>query len=76
MTMDVISWYLTCTAMNTRLSITRIVAASTVSAGRQRKAAGTISPTTQMSSRMPRAIQASGGNAAKDVTSPLILSNI
>ena len=37
---------------------------------------GTISPTTQTSSRMPRAIQASCGNAPKDGTCPLILSNI
>ena len=31
---------------------------------------------TQTSSRMPRAIQASGGNAPKDATFPLILSNM
>ena len=31
---------------------------------------------TQTSSKLPRTIQASGGNAAKDATFPLILSNM
>ncbi len=35
MTMDPISWYLRWTPMNTRLSMARIVAATTVSVGRQ-----------------------------------------
>ena len=51
--MGVISRNLTCTPMNTRLSIARTVAATTVSAGCQRKTPGTISPTVQTSSRMP-----------------------
>jgi len=50
-TMGVISPYLACTQTNTRLSIDRTVAATTVSAGCQWKAAGTISPTVQTSSR-------------------------
>src|SRR5271170_407749 len=74
--MGVISWYLACTPMNTRLSIAKTVAAATVSAGCQWKAAGTISPTVQTSSRMPRAIHASRGNAPKDGTSLLTLSNM
>ena len=68
MMMDGVSLYLTCTQTNTRLSIARTVAATTVSAGCQWKAAGTISPTVQTSSRMPRAVQASRGNAPKDGT--------
>ncbi len=55
---DGVSPYLTCTQMNTRLSIARTVAATTVSVGCQWKAAGTISPTVQTSSRMPRDIRA------------------
>ena len=47
MMMGGISRYLTCTQMNTRLSIARTVAATTVSAGCQWKAAGTISPTSR-----------------------------
>src|SRR5579859_4871743 len=42
----------------------------------QWKTAGTISPTVQTSSRMPRAVQASRGNAPKDGTSLLTLSNM
>jgi hypothetical protein len=57
--MGVISRYLACTQTNTRLSIVRNAAATTVSAGCQWRAAGTISPTVQASSRMPRAFQAS-----------------
>src|SRR5580692_9198993 len=54
--MAVISPYLACTQMNTRLSIVRTAAATTVSAGCQWRAAGTTSPTVQTSSRMPRAV--------------------
>ena len=50
MMMGVISRYLACTQMNTRLSIARTVAATTVSAGCQWRAAGTISPIVQTSS--------------------------
>src|SRR5262249_26087049 len=64
-TMVGISRYLACTPMNTRLSNARIVAATTVRAGCQWRAAGTISPTTQTSSMMPRAIQTRRGNAPK-----------
>src|SRR5206468_2646355 len=76
MTMGVVSRYLTCTAMNTTLSIARTAAAATVSAGCQRNAAGTISPTVQTSSTMPRATQAFRGNAAKDATPSLTLSSM
>src|SRR5271170_2107740 len=68
--------YLTCTQTNTRLAIVRTVAATTVSAGRHGSAAGTISPTEQTSSRMPRAFQASLGNASKDGTPSRTLSNM
>jgi outer membrane protein assembly factor BamB len=71
-----ISRYLTCTQMNTRLSIARTAAATTVSTGCQWRAAGTISPTRQTSSMTPRAIQAFRGNAPKDGTSELTLSNM
>ena len=46
-----------------------------MSAGCQWRAEGTISPTVQTSSRMPRAFQASRGKAPKDGTPSLTLSN-
>ena len=49
----VISWYLTCTQTNTRLSAARIVAATMVRFGRQWKAAGTMRPIVHTSSRIP-----------------------
>jgi hypothetical protein len=55
--MGVISRYLTCTQANTILSIVRTAAATTVSTECQWRAAGTISPTVQTSSRTPRAFQ-------------------
>jgi hypothetical protein len=42
----------------------------------QWKAEGTINPTTQTSSRMPRIVQTFLGNAPKDETSLLTLSNM
>src|ERR1700733_2301058 len=74
--MGVISRYLTCTQTNTRLSTAKTVAARMVSGGCQWKASGTMSPTVHASSRMPRVIQASRGNAPKDGTSWLTLSNM
>src|ERR1035437_6970182 len=62
----VISRYWMGTQMKTSLPIARTVAARTVSRGCQWRAAGTMSPTVQTSSRMPRAIQTSRGNAPKD----------
>src|SRR4051794_31610163 len=76
MMMGVISRYLACTPTNTRLSIARTAAATTVSGGCQCKASGTISPAVQTSSRMPRASQACRGNAAKDATPSLTLSSM
>src|SRR5215472_11912370 len=76
MIIGVTSRYLACTPMNTRLSTARTTAATTVSTGCQWNAAGTISPTTQTNSRMPRAVHALRGKAAKDRTSWLILSNM
>src|SRR5688572_11165418 len=69
------SRYWTCTQMNTRLSIAKAAAATTVIFGCQGKTLGTISPTVQTSSRMPSAIQALRGSASKERTSALILSN-
>ena len=54
----------------------KIVAARIVSRGCQWSAAGTMSPTVHTNSRMPRVIQASPGNAPKDGTSWLTLSNM
>src|SRR5277367_3530698 len=72
----VTSRYLTCTPTNTRLSTAKTAAARIVSCGCQWNAAGTMSPTVHTSSRMPRVIQASRGNAPKDGTSLLTLSNM
>ena len=62
--------------MKRKLSTVRTTAATTVSIGCQRKAAGTTSPTEQTSSRMPSQSQAPRGRASNDGTSLLILSNM
>lgn len=57
MMMGGISRFVTCAPINTRLSVARIAAATTVSIGCQCTTAGTISPTEQTSSSIPRAVQ-------------------
>ncbi len=69
MMMGAISRYWTCTQMNTRLSVARSAAATTVSVGCQRKAGGGDQTDhadefeDSESSRTPRAIQTCRGNA-------------
>ena len=65
MMVDAISPYFACTQTNTMLTIASTVAATTVSAGCQWKAAGTISPIVQLSSRMPSPVQAFRGSATR-----------
>src|ERR1700722_824971 len=74
--MGVTSRYLTCTPTNTRLSTAKTAAARIVSDGCQWNAAGTMSPTVHASSKIPRVIHAPRGNAPKEGTSLLTLSNM